>query len=236
MNMLNLRRVHMENIVNFRSLGGYAAKDLITKHGVFYRCGWMKKASDSDMEKVKSLGIKTVIDLRSKLELEKVANNLSDCEHINYIHVDLLKRLDPDEMKTLSEEDSEKYSLINLYKYLLDNEKDSINTLISQISASVSNGGVLFHCSAGKDRTGLTAMLLLSIAGVNTLDIIADYEVSATYIQTHGESALMGSDPRNMIQTLSYIKDKYTSPVEYLKSIGIDDTQLQIIRDSFLDM
>ena len=238
MDVLKLRTIPTDNILNLRSLGGYATDDgHMTKFGTFYRSGWMKSASESDIEKITQLGIKTVVDLRSSFELEKVPNNLPKENGISYVHIDILGKLDPSEMeKTMKTAKSDgQFILLDLYKYVLQNQQDSLKKLFTTLSDSISKGAVMFNCSAGKDRTGMTAMFLLSIARVGTLDIIADYEVSSTYIQGHYDSEIMGSDPKNMIELLKYIGENYGSAVEYLKSIGVSESEIQTIRDNFLE-
>lgn len=238
MDILKLNRIPTKHIVNFRSLGGYAAGDShVTRHGVFYRSGWMSDASPSEIDIIKELGIKTVIDLRSAPELEKLPSNLSLDGEFNYKHIDLMSKLNPGELikQISSKEDMEKFNLSDLYKYLVDNEQEGIYKIFEAIAENVEKGAVFYHCSAGKDRTGITSMFLLSIAEVKTLDIIANYEVSSTYIQSHGEGKMMGSAPQNMIEILFYLKEKYGSAVDYLKSIGVSQNQLDTIRNVFLE-
>lgn len=103
------------------------------------------------------------------------------------------------------------------------------------------DGGVIFHCAAGKDRTGVVAALILLLAGVPIEDITADFLLSATYLYnrlTAGERAI---PPRPMTVTLprrSYMIDfldlfheKYGNVESYMKLIGITPEEISKIKD-----
>jgi len=103
------------------------------------------------------------------------------------------------------------------------------------------DSGVLFHCAVGKDRTGIVAALLLSLAGVSPPDIIADYQVSGTYIKVLVER-FRKEDPtipswaglskaEHMESFLQLFFSQYPSVELYLKEIGLSDDQISAIRD-----
>src|SRR5690606_18188190 len=97
-------------------------------------------------------------------------------------------------------------------------------------------GCVLFHCRVGKDRTGVLAMLLLGLAGVEKKDIVANYEVSYTKLESlHDvESTLpnnyLYSIPEYIMQGINYIMDNYNSYENYLLSTGLTEEILTQIR------
>ena len=101
-------------------------------------------------------------------------------------------------------------------------------------------GGVLFHCTAGKDRTGCTAALLLTLAGVSRADILADYQCTELYIQEmvrkirelRPESApFMGRSKVEYLEDcLSRLEEAHGSVLEYLRWLGLAEGELEAIR------
>jgi len=229
---LDLRRIPLDNAFNFRSLGGYAGHGgMVTRHGVFYRSGWLNGLSPRDKERIKALGIRTIIDLRSKAETIERPDDFLDDPEITHIHIDVMAALNPEKLGKLFRRDA-KNVLSSLYKAMLEESKEEVKRVILSVAQGLDRGGVLFHCMVGKDRTGLTAMLLLSIAGVDVMDILADYEVSETYIDMVQDH--MGSKKENMMLTLEHIRAHYGTPAEYLRQIGISNEILDKICGRFL--
>lgn len=72
--------------------------------------------------------------------------------------------------------------MLMVYKSLLDNDAPSIRCVMEAIDECGAGGCTLFHCRAGKDRTGVIAMLLLGLAGVSDEDIVADYAATQQYL------------------------------------------------------
>ena len=101
------------------------------------------------------------------------------------------------------------------------------------------SGCTLFHCVAGKDRTGVLAMLLLGLAGVDKPDIIANYEVTRTYLSekmtTQEATAqypleLMESRREYMKPAIEYIFTTFNNVENYLKHIGISTETLTKVK------
>jgi protein-tyrosine phosphatase len=105
---------------------------------------------------------------------------------------------------------------------------------------------VLFHCAAGKDRTGLAAALLLDLAGVAEDEIIADYVLSAELLRPQMDEwlsrmaereieeqralQLMAANADDMRTTLRTIERRWGSAAGYLASIGLDDGVVDLAR------
>ena len=105
-------------------------------------------------------------------------------------------------------------------------------------------GGVLFHCTAGKDRTGCTAALLLTLAGVGREDILADYQVTELYIRElvrkiqafNRESApFMGRSKVEYLEDcLSRLEEAHGSVLEFLRWLGLTGDELEAIRNKLV--
>lgn len=214
-----------------RDLGGYVNEDgVITKFNRFIRCNLPIGLEDEEIDYLKQIGITTVIDLRSLKESSRTKCQLNS-DDFNYYNVDLNdNKICPFELEP-----------VDSYMMVLEN-KERVYQVFKIIANS--KGGVLYHCTAGKDRTGIITMLLLLIANVYDDDIIADYEVSYTYLRKmirkmrlddpnlplyFGESKM-----ETMEGVLEAFYKKYNSVYDYLLDIGITDYEFYVIRDMLL--
>ena len=119
---------------------------------------------------------------------------------------------------------------------------DLVRTAVSAVAAAP--GGVLFHCTAGKDRTGLLSALLLSLAGVSRADILADYQVSETYLAdiirrirtVVPDLAPFAGAPKSdyLDGCLDLLEESYGSVPDYLRAVGISEAELDALRDKLL--
>lgn len=165
----------LEKIYNARDLGGIKTPDgFFTKYKVFVRSDNTDELSDQDITYLKNYGIKTVIDLRSENEIKNFPDKLRNVKGIDWYNVDI-KKGNKMSRKLISDND-----YIELVKYTGDgNSQKKLFDLI----ANLKEGTVLFHCAAGKDRTGVLAMLLLKLVGASDEDIVDNYSVSFDLIK-----------------------------------------------------
>ena len=163
-------RLPLKGSYNTRDLGGYPTYDgNATRFNQFLRSDEVGYLDKDDIEFLKEYGVKTVIDLRTENELDQIPNPFEDEPSIQFHHISLLSQ-------SMIQEMTENFNTVLMdvnYINTLEKEKQSIAKVLKVIHDS-EDGCVLFHCSAGKDRTGLIVMLLLGIAGVDYQDIITD--------------------------------------------------------------
>lgn len=227
-----MRRIVCEKVFNMRDLGGYLTKDnKVTKFMRFIRSNLPKDMTEDEINYLKNNNITTIIDLRKTEELERNQNclNISD---FNYYNINLKGDKCPEVEQDIP----------NGYMEILDN-KETMSQVFHIIANS--SGGVLFNCSAGKDRTGVVAMLLLLLANVYEDDIIADYMVSYAYIRNqirkmHIDNPdlpafLGGSKLEYMEETLRLFKEKYDNIYEYMKYLGITLGEVESIKNKLLN-
>lgn len=228
------RRYSLESIVNCRDLGGYPSKYGCTKFARFIRCGTVSRPTDNDIKALKELNISAVVDLRGDFEFNDQSNDMERLtENINHVS---LYELNVAEAKNV------KMTLSEVYEFIVDNYKENIGKALKVI-AEAPEGAVLYHCFLGKDRTGILTLMLLTIAGVDEDDIVADYQLTYTYLEnyihTHADSLwdtnaeMHYSLPQTMRTLIAYIKDKYGSVQDYISSTGIDDESIEKIRKRF---
>ncbi len=153
------RLIDVDGVTNFRDLGGYATgAGTSIPQGLVYRCATVAHITDAGKETVKELGIKTEIDLRSTSENGgKVTGDASVMgEDVNYVFCPI------------------GYSAINWGLDITDDKKQALQDVFN-VLADANNYPVVFHCSAGADRTGFIAYAIKAILGVTEDEIIEDY-------------------------------------------------------------
>ncbi|SEW03645.1 tyrosine-protein phosphatase [[Clostridium] fimetarium] len=214
--MKYFRRYPFINAYNIRDLGGYPTNDGgVTRFGVFYRADSLANISKDEWKRLEHMNVKTIIDLRSTKE--KVSQAYTTTPSIHYLHMPMLDEKQNNSileatMHKYSSPDEFKKSMSEGYVTLFKNNIHNIMQIIKTIASALENGSVLFHCTAGKDRTGILAALLLYLCKVDLVDISADYQITYTYnlknpimyeaIQLYGD--LLRSDADNIEALILY--------------------------------
>lgn len=222
------RRIPFQGIANFRDLGGFPTENGYTRYHRFFRSTHLAKATVSDLEKLQALRIGTVLDLRHPSEIAVQPDMIP--ENTKYMAISLLGPMAPQDIRVNSQVRDTK-TLFTMYKQIIENSQSAIREVITFLSETPDP--VLFHCAAGKDRTGLIAMFLLSIVGADRMDIIADYENSRTYIQDFSND-VSGSNYHNMDKLLGYLQNIYGGPVHYLHDIGVSEGVMEKLAIHFM--
>ncbi len=234
----------MENIENFRDLGGIETEDGKTvKNGKLFRCADLSSASENDIEKIKQLGIDTIIDFRSTRET--MVKKDPEIENVKYYHINLFK----EKLDGIERNDKEDH----FYEWMIEQSYDYPNrfadqmvrnysTMISEeyplngyrrffdILLDENNNKILWHCSAGKDRTGIAAILILEALGADRDQIYENYletnkhlkhsvsEVQETVKRIAGEhpnyEAILDSFSKAMSASKEFIDNCYRTMIE----------------------
>lgn len=235
-------RLPLKNASNVRELGGYASlTGKLTTFGYLLRADDLSKLDKDDIQFLLNYGITSVIDLRSDSELKNFPDPFEKIERINYKHIPLIEQdvIDPNFYKELMKNPSS--FLTEMYLDMIKNATIGITKVFEFIANQ--DDGVLFHCTAGKDRTGIIAMLLLGLAGVSKEDIVTNYMVTEIYIR---KTMLELENVNEFPKELGMSKAEYIEPVidyivytfngfeEYLLFIGIDSEVLKKIKEKML--
>lgn len=180
------RLLNFEGISNFRDLGGYQTMDgKEVKWGRLYRSGTFAEASRADLAGLAQLDLNTFIDFRSSIEKAEEPNRLPDPPGFTVVDIPVLD----DGNKALVGEIMERVESGNFDDFdpnqaMLTANRQFANEFTPQFKEFVhtvlnANGApVVWHCSAGKDRTGFAAAILLRILGVPQETVIQDYMAS----------------------------------------------------------
>lgn len=228
-----LRRIPLGNMLNLRDLGGYPISGGgRTAWGRILRGDNPSGLSGEDLQWLLDREITTVIDLRSAGELERKPDQLSTEPDFFYHHIPMVGG---ERLPNLEEDVGGSY-------FLMLERREAPAQVLRTIAQAP--GGVLFHCTAGKDRTGCTAALLLSLAGVDRADILADYQITELYIREmvrkirefRPESApFMGrSKAEYLEECLSRLEEAHGSVLAFLRWLGLTEEELEAIRNKLV--
>jgi protein-tyrosine phosphatase len=181
---LNNRNITFSFISNFRDLGGYRSKngDVVAWRHIF-RSGALDRMTQNDFDFLsKELGVTSVIDLRCDSEIKKDGLGLLTNSQIYHHHISLIP--DAGDRKANIERYKGFPDMGHYYAHLV--QKPDVGEKVVkalEIIAEPANHPLVFHCSGGKDRTGVLSIILLSILGVPDDDIEADYCLSAPSVE-----------------------------------------------------
>ena len=161
-----------DGCLNVRDLGGHPTEDgRLTRFGAVVRADSIRRLSDRGWEALVAHGVRTVVDLRWHSELE--ADPPRELP-VDVVHIPLLgERHDAPETAFLRAARSQHEAYLGMLERFGSNFVRAVAAV-----AHAREGGVLVHCQAGKDRTGLVVALLLRLAGVDREAVAADYAVS----------------------------------------------------------
>ncbi|MFE5285397.1 tyrosine-protein phosphatase [Nocardia sp. NPDC056611] len=168
------RALGLTGVLNARDAGGYRTADGHTvRTGLVFRTGELSKATDADLAKLTADNVVSIHDLRTGYEQlmgqDKVPAGAT--EH----HDDIIGQAPPQVMaSTLS-------AGTDLYRAFITapGANEGFANVLRDIAYNP--GGVLFHCTAGKDRTGWTSAVLLTLLGVDKDTVYYDYLLSNYY-------------------------------------------------------
>jgi protein-tyrosine phosphatase len=165
---------------NFRDLGGYPTRDgRFTRWGTLFRSDTLHELTADDLEVLRQIGLNSVIDLRTAAELERTGRGPLAEESIGYLHASVLREEGGESSATPAPAGDD---LAERYFWYLDVGRDAFVQALSLV-ADPAHQPLVFHCAAGKDRTGVLAALILDILGVERSAIAADYALTATRME-----------------------------------------------------
>ncbi len=171
------RLIALDAIHNFRDLGGYpAAGGRTTRWRTMFRADGLHRLAGDDLEVVRALGLRTVIDLRSHAEVADRGTFPQDLHPVNFHHVPVIDST----WQHLDRRDSDHDPTAFLewaYHDMLREGPQRFAQAVEQLGRADAFPAV-FHCAAGKDRTGVLAMLVLGSLGVPHEYIVADYALT----------------------------------------------------------
>ena len=241
------RHVPLDGCFNFRDLGGYRTSDgRWTRPERLYRADGPHALTENDAVILRRLGLATVIDLRTAEEVDQRGCYASVVSDVVEYHLPMLDVV-PDVAELPSWIDPS--FTARRYREMLEKGRNAIAEVLA-ILTDPSAYPAMFHCSAGKDRTGLIAAVVLGIAGVPDDAIVSDYALSAApmrrlmdhYVATYPDAvdqlervaaAMLAADPFAMSLLIQELRSEYGSFTGYAHAIGVGSAP-EYIRDHIL--
>lgn len=242
------RRLDLPGVQNLRDLGGYkTTTGRVTRWRRVLRGDGLHRLTPEGFARLGAEGLASVIDLRSQAELVENPNPFLHKPGIAFHHKPVYDDLAPAMMATRAAGADD--PLVHFYLTALIDRAAAIHDILSTI-ATAPRGALLFHCTAGKDRTGLIAALLLEIARVDRDTILSDYTLTGPFIADLVEELLertrqSGGDaerharflacaPVTMATALGEIDRRHGSVSNYLTDIGLETGDISALRDRLL--
>ncbi len=222
------------HLYNVRDLGGYPTADgRRTRWRKYIRGSAEGFLTEAEKERLYEDGVRLIVDLRHDSELTRTRSPLAGYRDIAYYHVNFLGRVIPIF-------DDYRRDLGDWYREWLNTSRAQIAEILG-IFARHPAPGVYFHCSIGKDRTGIITALILGLAGCATEDIIANYAESShnnrnskTYLNTApSQQRYLRSEPEYMERMLRHLAEAYGDIPEYLRQIGLAPDEIASLRENF---
>jgi protein-tyrosine phosphatase len=235
------RWVVLDGAFNFRDLGGYATRQgARLRWGSLYRSDALQHLSARDVEVLAGLGVNRVIDLRAPDEIAAVGRGVLTDGSFGYLNAPVLPSISGEALGAPPGDD-----VGGRYLWYLDIGRQALVDAIEAL-AEPDRGAVVFHCAAGKDRTGVLAALVLALLDVGYDDIVADYALTNRALPSildrlaadplHAASvAKMPADrrtvrPEAMRRFLDLLDDKYGGARSWAASAGLAPRCIDALR------
>ena len=243
------RHLAIEGASNVRDLGGYDTRDgRQTRWGRFLRSDGLHEVTAEGRAKLLEMGLKTVVDLRRGSELAAAPSIFAGSTDVAYHHLDMIGEGALEEAQPLREGVER---IAHIYCLWLDRRQETVGRILSVLAATDAVPA-LYNCAAGKDRTGVTSALLLSLAGVDDDVVAADYTLSARFLleghvsllETAGEASPEFSEQdyrrefvpaEAMSRVMRHLHDEYGGVESYMRSVGLQHEQIERLRSALLD-
>jgi len=233
------RFLPLAGTLNTRDLGGLPlAQGGVTRPGVFFRSDVPLDLNDGDIAELERRGLTTVVDLRQPFELERDPSCLAGRDGLACHNVEVWGRIEEGSAP------KDEYDITAFYLAALDHAGPAFVRAVTILAES--QGAALFHCTAGKDRTGLLALLLLEVAGVPTEQIVEDFALTHDRIDPLRErlladaerrgvareqfSRLLGATPDLIEPAIEHLHGTYGGAEAYLQRHGVAEATLARIR------
>lgn len=185
---VSLRKIPFEKVHNFRDIGGIVTKDnRVVNWGRFYRADALARVDDKEFEAFNNLGITKVYDLRSDHEVSQAPNNLPS--GVNNIAFPIFNQVNAEYFKDMERKfKTGDFTVDDADQILVDTNKDFASIYKERFAELMElilqdDTPIVYHCSAGKDRTGFTTALILSVLNVDRQTILDEYEMTNYYTQ-----------------------------------------------------
>jgi protein-tyrosine phosphatase len=244
------RWVPFTTVFNFRDLGGYATSDgRKVRTGRLYRSDGLYRLAADELERFGALGVRTVVDLRRPDELT-ATGRVAARAGLAYHHVSL--QTNPWTSASVEAGSMARY-LADRYAEIAE-EGVGRGTPVGTVLRLIADAGtapLVFHCAAGKDRTGVVVSFALHVAGVPREEIVADYAATGERLEAIlarlRSSPVYAQDldsrpadthmphPHTMEKFLAIVDERFGGPLDWLERHGWTDEDTATLRSALRD-
>jgi protein-tyrosine phosphatase len=241
------RSVQLDVVFNVRDLGGLPTVDgAEVRRGRVFRADGVNRLRGDDLEVVRGLGLRTVIDLRTEGEVRRHGRFPVEEHPVDWYALPMIQRMwsEDDLVATTGAADF-------LRDRYLDMLTDGAESLARIIELVADGQPALFHCAAGKDRTGVVAAVLLGLVGVERQEIVADYHATAgamaafvDWLTTEHPEAIdsmtsqppeyLEAPPEAMARFLDEVDARYGSMEGLADHLGVPASTVDRLRDTLV--
>ena len=263
--------IGLEGVANARELGGYPMNDgRRVRRGRFFRTGALATATDNDIRKLEAFSLRHVFDFRTGYEADKAPDlPVPGADRFSLPSVDPVddvwketplakatKDIFVDELLRFSFTDEAKAIARNMYPSLILSEYTQLQyATFLNYAVNTPEGAILWHCSQGKDRTGIGAAFLLSALGASRELLIADFDLSNVFYRQQTDDLIaqlttmgggeeefevirsfIGVNTKNFISALNLIDHEFGSMQKYLTEyLCISEEEMEKFRSHALE-
>ncbi|MFE3256458.1 tyrosine-protein phosphatase [Nocardia sp. NPDC059229] len=241
------RWIDFAQIDNVRDLGGLPVTGGgTTRFGIVLRSSTLQQATCDDLSHlVEKLGLRTVIDLRLPDEVEREGYGLLAGSGLRIANLPIRKSPQSSLAARDLVPDKTRVDLTELYGQLLGGSGEHIVEAVHLI-IDPDRHSVLFHCAAGKDRTGVLAAVLLDAVGVPAEAIAHDYALTNERIQKvrdrldalpsyeglpQTNTGILAVSPEVMLGFLRNLHAEHGGAANWLLANGLSESELQRLRE-----
>ena len=238
--------IELAGVSNLRDLGGYRTADgRLVRRGLVFRSAALAGLTPADQAVVSGLRLRTICDFRGVAESGRAPTRL-DGPRFVALPIEPTVGAGLRDILATKEATGEALQAVLTRAYVA--YALSSNAQYRALLDAILDGGapLLFHCSAGKDRTGFGAALLLSALGVPWEGVVADFEatnrlwrrdtVPSEDLPQDIRETLLRAEPRLLAAAFAAARERYGSFDAYLaQALGLDAGRLDRLRDIMLE-
>ena len=244
------RHLELEGTINTRDVGGYETRDgRHTKWGVLLRSDSLHELSAASKQVLVDFGLKSVLDLRKSVEMQKTRNVFFGSDTVDYYHQNMVGDTLMREREHIPEELDYVEHMRWSYSVVLDRRKSHVQDTLSLLARS-GTLPALVHCAGGTERTGLIVGLVLGIVGAPEETIVEDFALTArftyaNYLDKHPELSADSYTledhqakicrPDTMLAVLRTLEERYCGVVGYARDIGVSEEEMEALREALLE-
>ncbi len=243
--MALLKRLPVPGLSNCRDLGGYACSGGVTRYGVFLRSEAPCTIGPEGAAWLRDYGLTETFDLRGGPEIDWRPSALEGV--FPYRKISLSGGAETFEKKNLPQGE---FSWDKVYIMRATKHRDWFRDAVT--ACAEADGCVLFHCTTGKDRTGILTCCLLGAVGVSREDIAADYCLSQVYLQdmfaamrdgsltirpgnTHFEEYVFQTPFTAMLKFYDFFTEEFGGIRNYLLDVGVTEETLHKLEQKLVE-